>query len=162
MTARRSGQTISNLLTVFLILLLLFAIFYKTGQPTPAPIIIKELAVDTILVRDTIVVRAPAKIVYKEKIIPITKDKDTTIVDTTSWSACIDTTIAKADVSVCYFYPENSFSIRVYPLPDTVRIYTKQVIEVPKIEKHKSDWKENALYVGGAFVGGLIIGLIVR
>lgn len=111
---------------------------------------------DTILVRDTIVITQKAKVQYKIKEI-----RDTVIVyDSTNFVACIDTSIKKSQIMVCYSYPESIFSINLKFQPDTIQKTT--VIEKPilKYEQKKDPWYYDALKIGGGVVVGFMLGRV--
>lgn len=121
---------------------------------------------DTVITREPILIEAPAKIKYKTRIIRDTLFKDTAIfiqsVDSSSWVACIDTTIKKVSIGVCYLYPESKFNINLYSLPDTIEkvIY----IEKPliKYEKEASKWYEDVYKIGGGVLIGVVLTVLLR
>jgi len=117
--------------------------------------------IDTILVRDTIQILAPAKVVYKTK---YKIDTLTKIIveetDSSAYTACLDTTIGKTNLGVCFTYPEKYFSIQANFVPDT--IMKTIIVEKPflRYERKEMKWWEDALKIGAGVVLGYALGKI--
>ncbi len=122
-----------------------------------------ERWVDTVVVRDTVVIRGPGRVVWRveERV-----DLDTVFVrdsvsgvDTVGFEACLDTVGSWGSLSVCYVYPVNEFTVRFFVKPDTIRIGERVFGDMGL--GGRVDWWERAGYVGVGLASGLVLGLIV-
>ncbi|ROL55657.1 hypothetical protein D9V84_11170 [Bacteroidetes/Chlorobi group bacterium Naka2016] len=153
-----------TILNIIILLLLLLLCWQAIKEPK---FLVREIQKqDTIIVRDTVRIEARGKIVYRTKYKYVQSQdsaQSTTTgseIDSSSFTVCLDTTVAKTMLNVCYFYPENKFMLNIQSQPDTITKYT--VIEKPiiKYEQRKDNWTIDLLKIGSGMILGFMLGKI--
>ncbi len=147
-----------NLRDYFYLAVIFFLIIWGLVASLKPPRIVETISRDTILHKIPVFISSPGKIKYKTKTILREKTDTVFVLDTLRWTSCIDTTIRKANIKVCYEFPTNQFEIGIWFQPDTVRMIN--VIEKPllKYEQQKNSWYVDALKIGGGVLLGYILG----
>lgn len=139
------------------LLIIVVLLVFGAYQYFQKDVVVKEYFTrDTILMRDTISIVQKGRIQYKTILV-----KDTILkIDSSAFVSCIDTMISKSNVSVCYRYPENMFSVDLRFIPDTVTKYT--IVERPilKYEEKKNSWWEDVAKIGGGILVGYLLGRV--
>ena len=150
----------TNIIIYSILILLLLIMGYLAFQNKEQKIYIKKI--DTLFVnlpvkRDTIKIKAKAKIRYRN-----IKDtlfiNDTIFYKTPAFTARLDT-IIKDTINIKYYFPENEFSFLLRPRPDTVKFkYVKIKTEVIKKDK----WYIKPVYIVGGFLLGYLVNDLKR
>lgn len=149
-------KNLARFLIVALVLVVLGLLYFKRE-----PVVKEIVKVDTVLVRDTIHIIAPAKVRYKKVYIErVVEAKPVVVVETDSsaWIATLDTAVGKANIKTAFYYPQKRFEISLAFEPDTIQKVVTIERPVWKYEAKQAKWYEDVAKYTIGFALGFLAG----